>query len=303
MFHVTETLSGDVNFAGLWKLLLVRDIHMIKSTLLLCAGIVLCSSPTVHAHWNSEGCSDGSCELNQRAGRSHRRYLADNNDVYRHSDDGYGHQETNCRDGKCSATSAPRPGSCEAGSCEEAIYRDPGARAREFPYASDHGPTAGHSRRLDNPFRPASDDEQQYNNDRFPESDRLDFRPIPTSFQPTSYESRRSGSQGINWNPNIRDAIDQAAKRNRTILVQVSAPWCPHCIRMKEKTYTHRELTSLINERFVAISVDADQQRDFIKQMGIQSLPTTLIVAPDLQVLKRLEGFQSANQLMQVMSR
>jgi thioredoxin-like negative regulator of GroEL len=72
---------------------------------------------------------------------------------------------------------------------------------------------------------------------------------------------------------------------------------------MKEKTYTHRELTSLINERFVAISVDADQQRDFIKQMGIQSLPTTLIVAPDLQVLKRLEGFQSANQLMQVMSR
>ena len=198
---------------------------MKNSTLLLMAAAALCSSVTVQAQRNSEGCSDGSCDLNQRSDRSHLRYLT------------------------------------------------------------------------------ANDQTQWHDIDRFPEADRRNSTPIPTYLRPTSYESRRPDAQSINWDPNIRNAVNRAAQQKRTILVQVSAAWCGQCIRMKEETYTNRKLTSLINERFVAISVDADQQRDFIEQMDIQSLPTTLIVAADLQVLNRLEGFQSAHQLVQALSR
>ena len=225
MLEEAETFSGNFNPAGPGKHFLVRGTPVMKSTLLLVAVAAWCSSATVQAQRNSEDCSDGSCDLNQRSDRSQRRYIA------------------------------------------------------------------------------ANDDEQWYNNDRLSEADRRNSQPVPTYFQPTSYESSRTGSQAINWNPNIRNAVNQAAQQKRPILVQVSARWCPQCIRMKEETYTNRKLTSLISERFVAISVDADQQRDFIEQMGIQSLPTTLIVASDLQVLNRLEGFQSADQLLQLLSR
>lgn len=94
-----------------------------------------------------------------------------------------------------------------------------------------------------------------------------------------------------------------AARDNRPILVQVTAPWCPHCERMKEVTWTDPQLVQLVGERFVAIEVNADEQRDFIDRMGIQSLPTTLVVGSDLQVLDRLQGFQSADQLLQTLSR
>lgn len=59
----------------------------------------------------------------------------------------------------------------------------------------------------------------------------------------------------------------------------------------------------MINDRFVAVEVDADEQRQFIEEMQIQSLPTTLVVSPDLRILKRVQGFQSAGQMLQMLSR
>lgn len=72
---------------------------------------------------------------------------------------------------------------------------------------------------------------------------------------------------------------------------------------MKNETYTDPELVNLINERFVAVAIDADQQREFVERMEIRSLPTTLIVGSDLRVLSRLQGFQSSGQLLQALSR
>jgi len=109
--------------------------------------------------------------------------------------------------------------------------------------------------------------------------------------------------RGISWQSNIQGAVDKAKQAGLPLLIQVSAEWCPHCVRMKRETFADPQLSNIINQRFVAVEVDADRQRDFIKQMGIQSLPTTLVVAPDLRILDRLQGFQSADQLMKVLSR
>jgi len=72
---------------------------------------------------------------------------------------------------------------------------------------------------------------------------------------------------------------------------------------MKQESWTDPQLMGLVSQQYVAVEVNADEQRDFIRQMRIQSLPTTLIVAPDLKILNRAKGFQSAQQLLQLMSR
>ena len=107
----------------------------------------------------------------------------------------------------------------------------------------------------------------------------------------------------MQWETDLRDAAALARNTGRPLLVQVSAEWCTHCERMKADTYTDTRIRRLLSEQFIPVAVDADDQRKFMQQMGIRSLPTTLIVAPDLKILERLQGFQSASSLLRAVSR
>ncbi len=221
-----------------------------------------------------------------------------------HARANYGQQRSaaDCCQGNCTCT---HPGqACVEGECclngqchpelsnrsygdRDSRYRQEAGTRHDFLYRSERA--SGGDRRLANPFRPA-----RYESG----NSRVDRRPIPTSF-----ETRRPVSQSISWQSSIQGAVDDAKRAGLPLLIQVSAEWCPHCVRMERETYTDPRLTSAISQRYVAVSVDADQQRKFIQQMGIQSLPTTLVVAPDLRILDRLQGYQTANQILQALTR
>jgi thiol-disulfide isomerase/thioredoxin len=268
---------------------------MTKSALFLTTGVILCTSLAAQGQQETYRCKESGCELTHRSGGSYQQRMAGDDRYQIRSD--FGQPGASCEDGQCDINSRQPCSECTDGSCETGSRRQ-GLRSNSFPYVAEWSGIANRSRRLDDPFRPASRNQQGD-----PESDRRDLSRLPSRFQPTSFESRGPTAAAVSWDTDIRRAVDQAAQENLPILVQVSAPWCPHCQRMKSETYRNPNLTSLINARFVAIAVNTDEQRDFVEKMGIQSLPTTLIVGPDLRVLNRLQGFQSAEQLMQAMSR
>ena len=81
------------------------------------------------------------------------------------------------------------------------------------------------------------------------------------------------------------------------MLLNVSADWCHFCHKMKSETYTHRPVIDQINEQFVAVDLDADANRQLVQILGIKSLPTILLVTPDIKVVSTMSGFQSADAL------
>jgi thioredoxin-like negative regulator of GroEL len=54
---------------------------------------------------------------------------------------------------------------------------------------------------------------------------------------------------------------------------------------------------------FVTVMLDADQNQSVVSRLGIRSLPTTLIVAPNMQIVERLEGYRTAEQFTLSLSR
>ena len=82
------------------------------------------------------------------------------------------------------------------------------------------------------------------------------------------------------------------------MLLNVSADWCHFCRQMKRETYTQRAVIDQINDQFVAVDLDADADRQLVKLLGITSLPTVLVVTPDIKVVSTMSGFQSANALI-----
>lgn len=185
-----------------------------------------------------------------------------------------------CADGQCELHSACRACGCDdhAGNCNCG------------PNCPPHSATGTHSGRNSELVapRPTLDPRER--------PDVADRR-TNGAYRPVSY------SNTIRWEEDIRAAAARSRATGQPMLIQVTATWCGYCQQMKRDTYTNAGIIAAINRNFVAVRLDADANREIVGRMKIESLPTTLIVLPNLEVVERLEGFQSAAQLQTAIHR
>ncbi len=103
-----------------------------------------------------------------------------------------------------------------------------------------------------------------------------------------------SAERKVRWRHDLQQAVDEAARTGKPLLVQVTASWCGYCRKMYAETFTDDRVVEHVNGCFVPVSVDADRNPDFLRAAGVEGLPATLIVSPQRRILKRLTGFMPA---------
>lgn len=101
----------------------------------------------------------------------------------------------------------------------------------------------------------------------------------------------------IPWQTDLKQAAREAARTKKPMLIRVTASWCGPCKKMKATTFKDAEIAARINGCFVPVSVDHDTNPQFVKTVEANVLPMTLIISPDLKVIKRIKGFHTAAQL------
>lgn len=122
-------------------------------------------------------------------------------------------------------------------------------------------------------------------------------RPQVDPFRPVSQSTR------ANWLTDYEQAVSESRRSGRPLLIRVSASWCQYCERMNRETYVDRDVVRDINGSYVAVSLDGDRDRRLVQQLGVKTLPTLLVVTPDLRIVDRVEGFRTARQLTQTLGR
>ncbi len=107
----------------------------------------------------------------------------------------------------------------------------------------------------------------------------------------------------INWRSVYADAADEAAAANKPLLIEVTAVWCGACRQMQQLTFSDRRVIQRVESGYVPLVIDADEHPDLVAGFRVASLPTTLVVSPDLKILKRFTGYQSASSLFSELER
>ena len=102
----------------------------------------------------------------------------------------------------------------------------------------------------------------------------------------------------IDWRSSYRRAADEASRDGKLLLVSVTASWCGPCRQMKQLTFTDSRVIDLVQSDFVPLTIDADEHPELVTGFGVEAYPTTFVVSPDLTILKRMSGFQSATDLV-----
>jgi thioredoxin-related protein/YHS domain-containing protein len=108
--------------------------------------------------------------------------------------------------------------------------------------------------------------------------------------------------RSIEWRTSYRRAADEANRDGKRLLISITASWCGPCRQMKQFTFSDSRVIDLVQSNFVALKIDADEHPELVTGFGVQAYPTTFIVDPDLTILKRMGGFQSAGSLLETLN-
>jgi len=104
-------------------------------------------------------------------------------------------------------------------------------------------------------------------------------------------------ADGITWQTDMRAAHKHAQASGKPMLIQLTASWCGYCRKMKATTYADPNVVRYITASFVPVMLDADKHGDIVGKLNLRGLPATVVVAPNLVILGKLNGYQSSKRL------
>lgn len=94
-------------------------------------------------------------------------------------------------------------------------------------------------------------------------------------------------------------ALACAVASNRSIVMDLWAPWCHTCLSMQTTVFTDAAMTA-IADKFVFVAIDTDRDRNAatVAAFPLTAWPTFYVIAPNEQVRGRLVGSASASQFV-----
>lgn len=96
---------------------------------------------------------------------------------------------------------------------------------------------------------------------------------------------------GLQWQTDVQRALWEARQQRKPLLVVFGAPWCRFCKKLEQETLAHPPLADYLNRQYVPLHVDVDQQPELAKQLGVKSLPATVLLGPDVRYWGTVGGY------------
>ena len=99
---------------------------------------------------------------------------------------------------------------------------------------------------------------------------------------------------------NLASAVKLSKQIHKPIFVDAYAVWCAPCRELKRSTFKDSKVAAYFNTHYINVTIDVEKPAgaDFADRYEVSSYPTLLFISEDGKVMKRIEGFVDAKQLI-----
>jgi thioredoxin-related protein len=95
----------------------------------------------------------------------------------------------------------------------------------------------------------------------------------------------------IKWIYDLKTAQAQSLASGKPMLIVCGGPWCVYCKKLEKEVLGHPTIARYINKTFIAVHLDSDKDQRAVQILEVKSLPTTVILSPNADLLGSVEGF------------
>jgi thiol-disulfide isomerase/thioredoxin len=90
----------------------------------------------------------------------------------------------------------------------------------------------------------------------------------------------------------FKAATKEAAKTGKIVLVDFYTTWCGPCKLLDKNTWTDAAVIQLLEQKTVALRIDAEKEVALSKRYKIAAYPSVLLIKPDGTEIDRLVGYR-----------
>lgn len=105
----------------------------------------------------------------------------------------------------------------------------------------------------------------------------------------------------------LEEALNEAAREGKKILIDVYAEWCPFCQRMHSDVYTSEEVLEAISDHYIWVKINVESpspvsyfgsemtEAQFASALENESVPTTYFLNSEGAIIGSQPGFIEAD--------
>lgn len=104
-------------------------------------------------------------------------------------------------------------------------------------------------------------------------------------------------------NVTFDEALKQAKKENKLVMVDYYTTWCGWCKVLDKKTYSNKEVGEYADANMVSLKIDAERGEgiNLVRRSAIQGYPTIIFYDGDGNEVSRVVGFVEAKPFIERM--
>ena len=103
----------------------------------------------------------------------------------------------------------------------------------------------------------------------------------------------------MNWLEDFDDGLRKAKIDNKVMLIYFYAEWCSWCKKLIKEICDNQNIVLFLNEQFVCLKVDIDQNLTLAENYQNHIVPTTVFISSNRTELGRIEGYIPPEQFLE----
>lgn len=99
-------------------------------------------------------------------------------------------------------------------------------------------------------------------------------------------------SPKIKWHNDLKTAYKVGKSQDKPLLILFSASWCTYCHKLIRESLGDKAMVEFVQTQFVPVLLDFDKDNKIAKILEVESLPCTVVLSPQADLLLQANGFQ-----------
>ena len=105
-------------------------------------------------------------------------------------------------------------------------------------------------------------------------------------------------ADAINNTTDLNQAVNQAQKGNKTIMLVFDQDGCYYCDLLKKDVLSNNDVISKLNEGFITVVVDINSQPQLAAKYYVVGTPTMIFLDSNQKEINKIEGYVDAGEFL-----